>query len=41
MTRYIAASDTEKRVDCLEACKKIRAVHEAFDFVGTFFIVGK
>lgn len=40
-TRYIAAYDTEKPVDCLNACKKIRAVHEQFDFPGTFFIVGK
>ena len=40
-TRYIAAYDTEapdKR--CLTGCKSIRAVHEAFDFPGTFFIVG-
>lgn len=41
MTRYIAAYDTEKPVDCLDACKKIRSVHEMFDFPGTFFIVGK
>ena len=41
MTRYIAAYDTEKPVDCLDACKKIRTVHETFDFPGTFFIVGK
>ncbi len=41
MTRYIAAYDTEKAGDCLAACKKIRAVHEAFAFPGTFFITGK
>ncbi|CAN5386026.1 hypothetical protein BH10CHL1_BH10CHL1_13410 [soil metagenome] len=40
-TRYIAAYDTEKAGDCLAACRKIRAVHEQFDFPGTFFIVGK
>ena len=40
-TRYIAAYDTEKPVDCLNACKLIRSVHEAFNFPGTFFIVGK
>jgi peptidoglycan/xylan/chitin deacetylase (PgdA/CDA1 family) len=40
-TRYIAAYDTEKPVDCLAACKVIRKVHEEFDFPGTFFIVGK
>jgi peptidoglycan/xylan/chitin deacetylase (PgdA/CDA1 family) len=40
-TRYIAAYDTEKAVDCLAACKTIRKVHEEFDFPGTFFIVGK
>jgi len=41
MTRYIAAYDTEKAGDCLVACKKIRAMHETFDFPATFFIVGK
>lgn len=41
MTRYIAAYDTEKAVDCLAACKRIRTVHETFGFPGTFFIVGK
>ena len=41
MTRYIAAYDTEKPQDCLAACREIRAVHEAFAFPGTFFIVGK
>jgi hypothetical protein len=41
MTRYIAAYDTEKAGDCLATCKKLRAVHEQFDFPGTFFIVGK
>jgi peptidoglycan/xylan/chitin deacetylase (PgdA/CDA1 family) len=41
MTRYIAAYDTEKPRDCLAACQTIRQVHEAFDFPGTFFIVGK
>lgn len=41
MTRYIAAYDTEKAQDCLAACQQIRAVHEQFDFPGTFFIVGK
>jgi peptidoglycan/xylan/chitin deacetylase (PgdA/CDA1 family) len=40
-TRYIAAYDTEKAGDCLAACAQIRKVHEAFDFPGTFFIVGK
>lgn len=40
-TRYIAAYDTERPVDCLAACEQIRAVHEAFSFPGTFFIVGK
>jgi peptidoglycan/xylan/chitin deacetylase (PgdA/CDA1 family) len=41
MTRYIAAYDTEKEGDCLAACRRIRDVHEQFDFPGTFFIVGK
>lgn len=40
-TRYIAAYDTEAAGRCLAACKSIRAVHEQFDFPGTFFIVGK
>jgi hypothetical protein len=40
-TRFIAAYDTEKASDCLNACKELRAVHEQFDFPGTFFIVGK
>ena len=40
-TRYIAAYDTEKAGDCVVACKALRAVHEQFDFPGTFFIVGK
>lgn len=40
-TRYIAAYDTEKRDDCLTACKGIREVHERFNFPGTFFITGK
>lgn len=40
MTRYIAAYDTEKPGDCLAACRRIREVHERFDFPGTFFIVG-
>lgn len=41
MTRYIAAYDTEKPVDCLAACRKIREMHERFEMPGTFFIVGK
>ena len=41
MTRYIAAYDTEKAVDCLAACQRIRELHEEFDFPGTFFIVGQ
>src|SRR5215207_8231748 len=40
-TRYIAAYDTEAPQRCLAACKSIRAVHEQFEFGGTFFIVGK
>jgi hypothetical protein len=40
-TRYIAAYDTEAINTCATACKLIRAVHEQFDFPGTFFIVGK
>ena len=41
MTKYIAAYDTEKAGDCLAACRKIRDVHERFEFPGTFFVVGK
>jgi hypothetical protein len=41
MTRYIAAYDTEKQRDCLDACRRIRTVHEQFEFPVTFFIVGK
>ncbi len=41
MTRYIAAYDTEKAGDCLAACRRIRQVHERFQFPATFFIVGK
>ncbi len=41
MTHYIVAYDTEKPVDCLAACRQIRAVHERYDFPATFFIVGK
>ncbi len=37
--QYIAAYDTEEP-GCLEACKKIRAVHEEFGFPATFFFVG-
>jgi hypothetical protein len=40
-TRYIAAYDTERPGVCLDACRRIRAVHEEFDFPGTFFIVGQ
>ena len=40
MTRYIAAYDTEMP-DCLAACRRIREVHERFEFPATFFIVGK
>lgn len=40
-TRFIAAYDTEKKDDCLQACAAIRAAHERHDFPGTFFIVGK
>jgi hypothetical protein len=40
-TRYIAAYDTERPRDCLAACRRLRAVHEEFDFPGTFFLVGK
>jgi len=40
-TRYIAAYDTESPQACLAACRRIREVHEQFDFPGTFFIVGK
>ncbi len=38
--QYIAAYDTEEP-GCLEACKKIRQVHEEFGFPATFFFVGK
>lgn len=41
MTRFIAAYDTEHPADCLDACGKIRDVHEHFDFPATFFIVGQ
>jgi peptidoglycan/xylan/chitin deacetylase (PgdA/CDA1 family) len=41
MTRYIAAYDTERAMDCLAACRGIREVHERFGFPGTFFVVGK
>src|SRR5690242_532524 len=41
MTRYIAAYDTESPDHCLAACRRIRAVHERFQFPGTLFIVGK
>ncbi len=37
--QYIAAYDTEEP-ECLEACKKIRQVHEEFGFPATFFFVG-
>ena len=40
MTRYIAAYDTEEPGECLAACRKIRQVHERFDFPATFFIQG-
>jgi hypothetical protein len=40
MTHFIAAYDTENPA-CLEACAKIRQVHERFHFPATFFIVGK
>lgn len=41
MTRYIAAYDTEEPINCLRACRAIRAVHERFGFPGTFFVVGR
>jgi hypothetical protein len=41
MTRYIAAYDTENLETCLAACRRIREVHEQFEFPATFFIVGK
>jgi hypothetical protein len=41
MTRYIAAYDTERADHCLAACRRIREVHERFEFPATFFIVGK
>ena len=41
MTRYIAAYDTEKTEECLAACRRIRQVHEQFDFPATFFVVGE
>ncbi len=37
---YIAAYDTESP-KCLEACRKIVAVHKRFQMPATFFIVGK
>src|SRR5512145_764350 len=40
MTHFIAAYDTENPA-CLEACAKIRQVHEQYHFPATFFIVGK
>jgi len=39
-TRYIAAYDTESPA-CLEACRKIVAVHKKLDMPATFFITGK
>jgi hypothetical protein len=41
MTRYIVAYDTEKASECLAACRRIRELHEQFEFPATFFIVGK
>ncbi len=39
-TRYIAAYDTESP-GCLQACRKIVAVHKQFQMPATFFITGK
>jgi hypothetical protein len=40
LTKYIAAYDTES-AECLSACRRIRQVHEWFEFPATFFVVGK
>jgi len=40
VTKYIAAYDTESK-ECLLACRRIRQIHERFEFPATFFVVGK
>ena len=41
MTCFVPAYDTEKPVDCLEACRTITQVHHERGVPATFFVVGR
>ncbi len=40
-TRYIAAYDTERKNECLNACYRIQKIHEKYNFPATFFVVAE